>query len=482
MNESSVVNIDTQRFSINAAISTLSKRVAQTLFGISKDGKRNINEVYGYQPTLSFDHFYSMYSRGGIAARIINCVPRSCWRDGVQLIDNDEKILEKEIKILERYGKMSSKLERADIMNRIGKFSVLYVGVPDGLKPEEPLGKSRPNRLKEVYFAPYAEDGVEIVKWESDITSPRYGQPLIYQLQVQSRGDNDKAIMVQPILVHHTRVVHLAEGLLDNEIEGIPALQPVFNALEDLAKVTGGSAEAYFRNARNRFAMEVDPKFNSQLTDAVKTQMEEEAQRFQNDWQDFIRSAGMVIKPLPTTFSDPLNAAKICWQVVSGTTGIPIRILSGEGAGQLAGNEDKESYNQLITDRKELYCGDWAMNVMTILSNAKMIELPESAEILWSTPEVLSDTEKATNSSAKASALASVASALSTPALDGVLDVSKAMELVFGKDSMVEMELDESGNDGVDDEPETEEPAQNPLGTGTEEKPPVAEDESIENP
>lgn len=470
MTEPTVVHIQTnpqpRSFVQNTLdfMSTLSQRVGQSLFGVSKNGKRDINQVYGYKSDLSFNDFYWMWKRGGLAARIVNCIPRSCWRDGISFSVGDDKILEKEIKVLCKKGKLLQKLERADIMNRIGKFSVLYVGVPDGQTPDKPLKTASPSKLGLVFFTPYAEDGVEIVQWETDVASPRYGQPLMYQLSFQSRGDNDKAILTQAKRVHWTRVVHIAEGLLDNDVEGTPALEPIFNALEDLNKTTGGAAEAYFRNARTRFSMEVDPKFNGQLDSTSKASLEEEALRFQNEWQDFIRAGGIQIKPISTPHNDPIGTAKVIIQVLSGTTGIAQRILIGEGAGQLAGNEDKESYNQLIQDRKELYCSDWVMSVFTVLSNAKMLDLPEDAEVIWTTPEVMSDTDKATNANSKATALSSVASALSTPALDGVVKPSKVFELVFGKEAVIDLDVDDSFDDGIDDEGGEGTGREDPLG------------------
>lgn len=447
-----VINIETRPPNwLNAAISTLSKRIGSVLFGVSKDGKRDISSIYGYQPSLDFANYYGMFTRGGLANRIVAAIPRSCWRDGIKVVDGDDEVLADQINELESSGNLSQKLERADVLGRLGRFSVLFVGVPDGMPPSTPLGTARPDRLGEVYFTPFAEDGIEITKWETDPASPRYGMPVLYQLAAQSRGDSGQAVLTQPRVIHWSRVVHIAEGLLDNEVEGMPALQAVFNSLEDLNKTTGGAAEAYFRNARNRFALQTDPKFNSQIDAATKQALEEEAQRFQNDWQDFIRAGGIDVKPLTIPHNDPTGTVHVILQVLSGATGIPIRILTGEGAGQLAGNEDKESYNQLIQDRKEAYCGSWAMRVLKILAEAKMLDLPKKAKILWSTPETLSETDKATNANSKATALASIGTALSTPALDGTISVEQAVQLVFGEEAAVELKAAPTGDDGMKD-------------------------------
>lgn len=450
MSKPQVVNIQTKKPNwVNAIVSTLSQRVSSLMFGVSKDGKRNINDIYGYsEGMLTFSQKYWMWRRGGLAFRIVNGFARSCWRDGIKFLRDDEEVHEDEIKVLNKHGKLVKRLEQADILNRIGNFSVLFVGVPDGLDFDKPLGASRPDRLKEVYFRAYAEDGIQINSWITDVSSPRFGLPEIYQLTVESRGDKDTETITEPIKVHWTRIVHLAEGALDSDVEGVSCLDPIFNTLEDIVKTAGGSAEAYFRNARNRFSMETDPKYNAALSDADKVQLEEEAQRFQNDWQDFIRAGGIHIKPLTTPHNDPLNTFLVQLKILAGTTGYPIRILTGEGAGQLAGNEDKESYNQIVQDRRDVFCSEHVIRVFEILTEAKMMSLEDDDEITWPTPTVVSGKDKSTIASAYSTALTNVATALSSVGMDGVVDVQEVMELVFGEEAVADMNF-EDFDDGL---------------------------------
>ncbi len=453
-----VINIETKQKSpswLANAVSTITHRVSSSLFGISKDGKRNINDIFGYTEDLTFADSYSMWRRGGIAQRIVNSVARSCWRDGVSVINNEKPVHEDALQIMNKHGKLFKRLEQADVLNRIGRYSVLFVGIPDGLDFDKPLGKAKPDRLKEIYFRAYGEDGIEIVKWITDPTDPKYGMPEVYQLQRGAQTEGDIGVVSQPIKVHHTRILHMAEGSLDNDAEGISALEAVYNTLEDIVKTAGGAAEAFFRNARNRFSMETDPKYATSFGPAEKEQLEEEAIRFQNEWQDFIRAGGINIKPLQITQHSPADTFMCQVKILSGTTGLPMRVLIGEGAGQYAGNEDKESLNQIIQDRRDLWCTEWVMDVLVIVSNAGMIELADDDEIFWEVVGAVSGKEKAVTAKENSAALSNMASALSQPAIDGLIEVEDGIRLIFGEQALAQITIqqdDDLDDDDLDDD------------------------------
>ena len=72
---------------------------------------------------------------------------------------------------------------------------------------------------------------------------------MIYQLSRCNRADVKKDPNRKTINVHYSRVIPLAEGALDSEIDGISSIEPVFNRLLDWEKVVGGSSEAVYQNA-----------------------------------------------------------------------------------------------------------------------------------------------------------------------------------------------------------------------------------------
>ena len=202
-------------------ITQLTRSMGLGRYGFSPDGKRNYNELFGYGEVLGYEDYYGMYRRGGIAKTVVEKLPKACWRDNPEIFEGDNRILEDELNSL-RNVRFFKALERADILNRIGPFSILLIGVPDGQDLDKPLGSARGADFASLYFNPYSYDCVEIKTIDTDPSSNRFGLPLLYH--VTPRPQN-KVSHGGSFTVHYTRVVHMAEGALESSIEGCSALE-----------------------------------------------------------------------------------------------------------------------------------------------------------------------------------------------------------------------------------------------------------------
>ena len=427
-------------------------RLASAL-GQSHGGERDIYEVYGYPNAPSFALMYRYAARQGMAHRIVRGVPKSCWSDGFKLYTDDTKkteILEDELAAICKADFINVAM-RADALNRIGRFSAIFVGVPDGLDPREPIGRVRGKALDVIYFRPFAHDGIEPHVYDTDPMSPRFGLPEQYQLQVMGRGDNEKDQARVPIIAHWSRVIHLVEEPFDSDIEGIPALQPVFNRILDLDKVLGGSAEAYFRNARGKIGFEVDSDFGSELLcdPESKAAFDRAARAFTHDLQDQIVSVGSKIVPISTAHQSPIDTVKsLVWEI-SCFTRIPVRYLTGEGSGVMSGSEDKLTYNALIADRQLTFCNRIVDRLFEILGECGAMTVPEY-HICWNIQDSTSEAEKAQINLQKAQALSSVLNATMASG-EGVELEGALSEIGFEDLSVVEVEIMD-GDDGFGDE------------------------------
>ena len=435
---------------LNAQSSTMRQALSYMQHGVSMNGERDLNTVFGYTER-TFPEYMALYRKQDIAGRIVAGVSRSCWRSGVTVQaseDDPTPVMVDDLDALTEAG-VFLKLERADILNRIGRYSVLVVGVPDGAaSPEEPLGTAGGgNRLDQVYFMPYAQDGITVVKWVTEVIDPRYGKPEVYQLEVVGRTNDELVPSRQSVKVHWSRIVHMAEGCLDNDLEGTPALEPVANRLDDLNKAVGGSAEAYFRNARGKMALELSKDFQGDLTAPQKEALQNEADEFTNNQRDFMRLRGTSAKVLNTPQADPEGTVKVALQMIMGATGYPMRVLTGEGSGQLAGSEDKLTWNQIVSDRQNQICAPWFWRVLEILQAANMLTVPEGAVLDWPITEALSEKEAAEVQDKRASALEKVARAVTTPGFDSEMTAQQAIEEVLGLE--YKPETDDGGGDGL---------------------------------
>lgn len=425
-------------------ISTIRKRLGGGTYGFSPDGKRNYNELFGYGEDLSYTDYLGMYRRGGIANAVVRKLPKACWREIPKIMVGEKEILKEELEVLKTMGFLKA-LERADIINRIGNFSVLLIGLPDSTDLNLPLGSA--NTLDGSYFNPYSYDGIEITRTDTDPASPRFGLPIEYQVRVTNidRSKRKSTTFVTHI-VHYTRIIHLAEGALDSSIEGASSLEPVWNALIDKDKVRGGSGEAFFRNARQKLSLEAVNGAQVATDNASKAALKENVEDFQNGWDDVLRLNNMKANMLQPGLSSPKDSFEIAVEEISGTTGIPIRILTGKGGGQTTGSEDKASWNSLITDRQDQDCSIWLLRGLGIFAEAGIFDLPDNAKVVWPVQKSLNEKEASETARNKAQAFKAVMEALI--AAGGDIDAKSAFEAI----GLEEIEVDDSDPGDDDDD------------------------------
>lgn len=405
---------------------SLLRRIFGTLTG-TEDGKRNTWEIFKYPSSISFSNYYLKYRRNSIANRVITSIPESCWRDGFTFGEENEK-REQLLKSLSKIN-LVQKLEKADKLNRIGKYSVLFVGVPDGLDPREPIGTINPAHIDSIYFQPFSEDGSTISRYETDVKSERYNMPLIYSLRV-SADDKELNAQYTSKEVHWTRVVHFAEGGLDSDIEGMSSLESIYNDLLDLEKVTGGSAEAYFRNARGKYHFNGQPGFMQDLSEEQKTAMADQSEAFANNWQDFIRTQGVDVNALTTPHADPKPTRDCIISNISAQTKIPLRVLTGEGGGNYSGGSDRDSFNQVVQDRQKSFCAEKVYRVLEILEMCGAIEpLGADEEVIFPPIDALTETEKKDQQQKQADIAQKLSQALAdNSGLNGHVDIRDLFE------------------------------------------------------
>lgn len=404
----------------NMAASTLRRISEFAKFGLSHSKKRDLKKVFGWPEDfeLTYEFFQDWYERSGFANVLIAKPPRSCWRDGATIRQDDDEgpeLLGKELLAIKKAG-FFSRIEKADIENRKGHFSVLYVGLPGDGEPKEPI-ESMGNRgnLEDVYFSVFAENAVTVSQYDTDPTSPNYGEPLIYTLTPGTSNTTTGSNLTdtrQPITVHRDRIIHLAEGATVNDFVGVPYLKPIIDRLIDLNKTCGGAGEGFFRKAKPQKTVDVEKEASIKPTEWAALQ--EQAEEWINGWQEFIGISGGKVRTLTDPVDSPMDTAMVNILEIAAYTGWTKRQLTGEGGGQYAGNEDKASYNQIISDRQNQFCSPAVMRLLTILSKAGYFDLPDNAVISWPIPKVQDEKSKSEANRNNATAAASLATALAT--------------------------------------------------------------------
>jgi hypothetical protein len=338
-----VVNIRTMVATLGQLRSSLA-----TAAGLTFVGARDIYAALGYKKRLEPADYRERYERHEMAARIVDIFPDETWRGGAELIE-DEKT-EEMTPFEKAWAELALRVQpwnafkKADQLAQLGRYSVVLIGAPGDL--EQPLGKLKgPQDI--LFLRPMGEDDAKIQEADLDksTNSPRYGLPNYYRLRNVGTAGEQKT--------HWTRIIPVADGLLDDRIYGTPRLKRVWNRLDDLEKLAGGGSEAFWMRAHQGYVANVDPtvQMDEPKIQALRDQIED----FANGLRRTIGQQGVEFKALGSDTADFSNNVDAIVGLIAAGTGIPKRILMGSERGELASSQDAKAWDDRISDRRTQY-------------------------------------------------------------------------------------------------------------------------------
>lgn len=321
-----------------------------TQLGLTYDGERDLYTALGYKKDLVFEDYWCMYKRGSLGKRVINAPVESTWRKGFR-IQEDEKEenthFEEAWKELDKTVKISPKLVRLDKLVGLGDYAVLLLGFDDGARFQDQVEPR--DGLQLLYVQPYRQDNAVIDSWDEDKNSPRYGLPIYYRLSMSrpyNKGSHEER-------VHYSRILHVAEGVLENDIVGTPRMESVYNRIEDLQKLAGGSAEMFWQGALGGKAFV--PKEGASTQGQQLTDLQDEIDEYYHGLRRYMRLTNMDVQDISPSVEDPNPHIDAQVKLISGDTGIPQRILTGSERGELASTQDESNWLSRIKERREQY-------------------------------------------------------------------------------------------------------------------------------
>lgn len=392
--------------------------------GLSFNGARDMYAVLGYNRTLTYADYRARYLRGGLAKVLVDVYPSAVWRGGAEVYEdedpNADTPFEQDWKMLDNRLSVWATFQRAHILAGLSTYSIILIG--DGASDlSQPLMRGRgPASL--AYLKPYsAESGpggqqrdgrsrsmtaqATIATYDTDPKSPRFGKAGTYQI----RQTMQSTPMPSFPSVHWTRVIHVADGLLEDEVYGTPAMEAVWNYLDDLDKVVGGGGEAYWLRANAGLHVNVDKSLGMPVPpgktpiagmDAdARRALQEKAEELQHQLQRVMVTRGVEITQLSSSVSDFKGPSDAIITLIAGTKRIPKRILVGSEMGQLASGQDKDNWNTQVQDKRT----SWAFPGLVKPLVDRLIEFgylrppakPDAIYVEWPVIEDLTEDEKA---------------------------------------------------------------------------------------
>lgn len=360
--------------------------------GLMFSGNRDIFTACGYPTTFRFLDFKQMYEWIGLAKRIINAYPDATWRADPDVYEDED--LENVTEFEERWGSVAkatdekveglpaddrpsllAAMHRVDIMAGIGRYAVLMLGFNDGAKLSEECKRARDL----IYVQPYDEGDAQIEKLVTDVKDRRYGLPELYKIAIKDANGGNHTERV-----HWTRIIHVADGCLSNNVWGASRLQPVFYRMLNLEMVFGAGAESFWATGfpGTAFVAPAESTFTAESKAAMETELDE----YQNGLRRFLRLKGIEPKPMPTGVANPDLMWNSLLQYVSGVTGIPVRILNGSERGELASSTDADTWDARVRERRKLFANQRIL-LPTIARLVKVGVLPQPKKVMVEWPE-----------------------------------------------------------------------------------------------
>ncbi len=338
--------VDLQTFSQVVARMALANRMSTQSYG----GDRDIYEALGYPTKIEYLDYMARYQRQDIAKAIIDRPVRMTWQGDLEIEEtgkSKETELERAFRLMGIDLKLKTCFARVDRLACIGRYAVLLLGTDDLVNIESfktPLSKTKKHKL--VYVQPYGENNAAIKEWETDVRSPRYGHPKIYEIQFVDTQSNTQRVL----LVHYSRVIHVVTDVLESDVLGTPVLESVFNRLMDIEKIVGGDGEMFWRGARPGYAGSVKPDF--QMTDEGMTDLMAQITEYEHNVRRFLVNEGVDLQALAQQIADPRSHLDVQVQMICAVTGIPKRVLMGSERGELSSTQDQGEWLSYVQARR----------------------------------------------------------------------------------------------------------------------------------
>lgn len=383
----------------------------QAYLGNSGFEDRERYDTFGWIEDPDENDYYATYLRNPIAKAVVDKPAETTWREYPEIQDTDDEDtteFEGDVEELQQRHDVWSYANRIDKLAGIGEYGILVLGFADGEDLDQPVNQDQLSGPEDIaWLRVFPQISITDVDFETDQSSPRWGQPLNYDVDLSDADDAEEG-MFGSVSIHHERVVHVpATELLDDEVRGTPRLEPVFNPVNDIEKVVGSVGELAYRGADYGLHIDVDPEY-----DFDGDELNEELQRYTHQVQNFIRTQGANVETLGGEIADPSGIVDTLMGLISAQTGIPKRMFMGSEQGELASSQDVANYFGRINERQTQFAEQHIVrNLIDRLREFGMLTEPENGiyDVHWPNLFELNELEEADVKNTRAQTLKNMA-------------------------------------------------------------------------
>lgn len=298
-------------------------------------------DEYGYPDEVTFAQCYTMWRRGGIAHGAIERLIDRCWSEDPYLLQGTEAADDRKETPLEAQTRkyadaigLWTHFGDADRRRLVGGCSALILEAPG--KWSEPVRRGAVTAVKPV--------------WRNQLRAMKR-EPVTDRVLMWQYIPLDGRSMVY---VHPDRVF-----LLGDWDDPLSFIEPAYNALLNIDKITGGAGEGFLKNAARQLALEFGEGSNLQTLATSMGRQPEEVGDLLNDMAKDLNVGidalfavtGGKVNPIVAQMPDAEQPFTINLQVAASAWRIPLKILIGNQTGERASTEDTRDFNALCQSR-----------------------------------------------------------------------------------------------------------------------------------
>jgi hypothetical protein len=333
--------------------------------GFFPTAKHNHYVDFGYPTELDFSQLYSMFCRNGIAAAAINKTVLKTWqdnpfllekeRDGSQKGGENETTLEREIR--QRFDdlRLWARLAEADRRSLVGEYAAVILRFADSKNFDQPVDRVSGGLDGLVEVIPVWQAQLDVAEWDTVESSLTYGQPSMFSFKESAVGGTKGK--QRQFNVHPDRVIIWSS---DGTIHGRSLLEPGYNDLLTIEKVSGAGGEGFWKNAKAAPVLEMDP--DARITDMAKAmgvteseiadKMNAQVADWQKGFDQLLMLQGIQAKTLSVTLPSPEHFYGVPLQSFAASINMPVKILVGMQTGERASKEDADEWAQTNMSRR----------------------------------------------------------------------------------------------------------------------------------
>lgn len=327
-------------------------RRMETMFpGYFPEAKHNHYRDFGYPDTLSFAQFYAMYRRNGLAQAGVEKTILKTWQDTPDIWESEEpRETKQESEIRQRFQDLRfwQAVAEADRRSLVGGYSGLILRYADSRRFQEPVDTVPGGLEGLVEVIPAWAGQLEVAEWHADERSEQYGTPKMFSFNEAAVGE--KQNRNRAFSLHPDRVLIWSR---DGTVHDRSMLEPGYNALLDLEKISGAGGEGFWKNAKSAPVLTLDKEARladmaaamGVPVDEIADKMDEQVDDFQKGFDKLLMLQGMTADTLQVSLPIPEHFFNVSLQIFAASIPMPQKILVGNQTGERASTEDAAEWN-----------------------------------------------------------------------------------------------------------------------------------------